>query len=473
MNIEDGENPLNLFMNPRTVAIIGASNNPASAGHIIIKNLINGYQGLIYPVNPKYDNVAGLKCYSKVSDIDDEIDVAILAVPSVIVPDVLKDCGEKGVKNVIIIASGFREIGSLGEEIDRRTIETARRYGIRILGPNTTGIINMSNGFTSTFVKLPAHIKYGNVSLVVQTGIFAATLFRWILTSENFGISKVIGLGNKIDIDDVDSLQYLSKDPDTKVILIYMEGIKRGREFYEEARKISKYKPIVLVKSARTPYGVKASESHTGSLAVSDKIFDAMCKQAGIIRASNIEEAIDIVKILSFYGWIDGNKIGVASYSGAECVMASDAVYENDLILADIDDKTLEEIADYAPPYWPKNHPIDLGPIMETDDPLKTLMETLRKFLMDKRPDIYLFILPVIHRSEGTMIETGGIESNVLYDNLLTIKNEFRNKKIIVVLDGSLRGYIEGKKLLEGIRIPVYPTVERAVKAISKSIKKR
>ena len=153
--------------------------------------------------------------------------------------------------------------------------------------------------------------------------------------------------------------------------------------------------------------------------------------------------------------------------------MASDAIYENDLILADIDDKTLEEIADYAPPYWPKNHPIDLGPIMETDDPLKTLMETLRKFLMDKRPDIYLFILPVIHRSEGTMIETGGIESNVLYNNLLTIKNEFRNKKIIVVLDGSLRGYIEGKKLLEGIRIPVYPTVERAVKAISKSIKKR
>ena len=217
---------------------------------------------------------------------------------------------------------------------------------------------------------------------------------------------------------------------------------------------------------------MKASESHTGSLAVSDIVFDAICRQAGIIRASDIEEAIDIVKMLSFHGWIEGDRVCVASYSGAGCVMASDAIYENSLFLADLDDKTFREIERYAPRYWPRRHPIDLGPIMESENPLESLVKTLEALLKDKEPDVYLFILPVIHEAEGTMIETGGIESKVLYENLAMIKDKFRNKKMIVVLDGSLRGYMEGKKLLEEIRILVYPTVERAVKALSVSIRR-
>ena len=462
----------NRFMNPHSVAVIGASKNPGAAGYMIMKNLTDKYKGKIYPVNPKYNEVLDLKCYRDIREIDESVDVAILAVPNKKVIDVLNGCGEKGIKNVIIIASGFEEIGEEGKKINDMMIAIAKKYGIRIMGPNTTGVINTANGFTSTFVKMPDNIKKGNVSLIVQTGIFAATLLRWIFTSESFGISKVIGLGNKIDVDDAESLEYLLEDDDTQVVLIYMEGIKGGRRFFEAAKKFTAKKPIVLVKSARTPYGEKASQSHTASLAVSDKIFDSVCRQANIIRAKNVEEALDIVKFLSFYGWIEGRKIGIASYSGAECVMSSDAVYENALELAKLEDKTFKKIMKYAPPYWPRSHPIDLGPIMETDEPMQAFLNTLDALLDDANPNIYLFVLPVMHKEEGNMIETGGIEARMLYENMIRIKKRHLNKKIIIVLDGSLMGYMEGKRLLESIGIPVYKTVERALYVISKVVRK-
>ena len=458
------------FMNPESAAVIGASNNPGSAGYMIIKNLIGKYKGKIYPVNPKYDEVLGLKCYHDIREINDKIEVAILAVPNTKILNVIEGCGKKKVKNIIIISSGFEEIGEEGKKINENMMSIAKEYDIRIMGPNTTGVINMENGFTSTFVKIPDNIKKGNVSLIVQTGIFAATLLRWIFTSENFGISKVIGLGNKIDIDDAEALEYLLEDEKTEVILIYMEGVKEGRKLFETAKKFTGKKPIVLIKSARTPYGEKASQSHTGSLAVSDRIFDAVCRQTNMIRAKNVDEALDIVKFLSFYGLVNGKNIGVASYSGAECVMSSDAIYENNLNLAELEYKTFKKILEYAPPYWPRSHPIDLGPIMETDDPLQAFLNTIKALLDDKNPDIYLFILPVIHESEGNMMETGGIETEILYEDMMKMKKRYPDKKIVVVLDGSLMGYMNGKRLLENIGIPVYKSVERAVYVISKAL---
>ena len=458
------------FMNPKNVAVIGASNNPSSAGYIIIKNLIKKYNGKIYPVNPKYNEVLGLKCYRDIRDVNDRVEVAILAVPNTKILNVLEGCGKKKIKNIIIISSGFGEIGEEGKKINENMLDIAKEYGIRIMGPNTTGVINIENGFTSTFVKIPSNIKEGNVSLIVQTGIFAATLLRWIFTSENFGISKVIGLGNKIDVDDAEALEYLLEDEKTEVALIYMEGVKEGRKFFEAAKKFTEKKPIVLIKSARTPYGEKASQSHTGSLAVSDRIFDAVCRQTNIIRVKNVDEALDIVKFLSFYGLINGKNIGVASYSGAECVMSSDAIYENNLNLAELEHNTFKKILEYAPPYWPRSHPIDLGPIMETGDSIQAFLNTIEALLNDENPDIYLFVLPVIHESEGNMRETGGIETRVLYENMMKLKKRYSDKKIVVVLDGSLMGYIEEKKLLENIGIPVYKSVERAVYVISKAL---
>lgn len=461
-------NPLKTLMKPRSVAIIGASPKPYSVGNIILENLRElGYLGKIYLVNPKYQFIDNIKCYPSITNIPDTVDVAIIAVPSKVVPKVLSECGVKGVPTVIIISSGFSEIGGEGEKLNNEIMNIAMEYGIRILGPNTTGILNLIDKFTSSFVKIPEHSKPGNVSMIVQTGIFTATMMRWIFTGEYFRLNKVIGLGNKIDIDDSLALQYLREDPTTKVIIMYMEGLKEPRKFFVEAKKTCVVKPVVLIKAGRTRLGMKASKSHTGSLAVPDEIFNGMCRQAGIIRVEDFKEAFDVVKMLSFYdGFFKGFRLGVASYSGAECVMAADSIEKYGFDLAELSIDTYERISSVAPPYWPKNHPIDLGPILETEDAAGGLITTVDALLSDSNVDILILILPVISEGEGEMIKLGAIEAKTLHSQIIQFKNRYRDKPILVILDGSKAGFEEAKRLFEHDSIPVYDCINKCVRAL-------
>jgi|Deesub1362B_J571_1020462.scaffolds.fasta_scaffold00005_310 acyl-CoA synthetase (NDP forming) len=459
---------MELAMAPRSVAIIGASSRPHTVGNTIIKNLINlGYKGKIYPVNPKYQVVEGLKCFPSVLDINDNIDVVVIAVQAKTVPHVLVEAGKKNIRYAIIITSGFSEIGGMGEELQRKILEISNQYNIRLIGPNTTGILNLESRFTSTFVILSPELKPGNVSFVAQTGVFSASMLRWIFTGEAFRLNKVIGLGNKVDVDDVDALRYLYNDKSTKVILIYMEGLKRAREFFSQASLISREKPIIIVKSGRSRSGAKASLSHTGSLSIPDDIFEGMCRQAGIIRALDFEEAFDYVKILSFYGRFEGGGIAVASYSGAECVMAADALEECSLELCNLSEETMSKIASYAPPFWPKSHPIDLGPILESDNPAEGLVGTFNALTEDPRVETLIIVLPIMSKEEGGMLEVGAIDGEILRGQMLQLLKRHPKKKIILVLDGSKMGIDEGKQLLEEIGIPTYTTVRRAAKALS------
>ncbi|MCK4483170.1 CoA-binding protein, partial [Candidatus Bathyarchaeota archaeon] len=329
---------------------VGASRNPLKFGHFLLKNLLDlGFKGKVYPVNPNADKVLGLQAYPRVDLIDDDVELAVIIVPASKVPQIMEDCSKKHVRGVVICSSGFREAGKVGGRLEERIVATARKAGIRVIGPNTTGIVNTSNNFTTSFVPLPK-LKRGSVAFVAQTGLFAAAAFWWIVSKQPFGISKIVGLGNKCDVDDAEVLDYLAQDEDTKVIAIYLEGVKDGRKLFEVFKRVAKKKPIIVLKSGRSPAGIKASFSHTGSLAVNDEVFDAACKQAGVIRVDgDLEKLLDITKAFALQPLPKGNKVGVITVTGAGGVMTSDECAKQGLKLADLSDQTLAEIRSNMP----------------------------------------------------------------------------------------------------------------------------
>jgi len=238
--------PLDRLFYPEAVAIIGASRNPHKFGHIQVANLLRtGFRGRIYPVNPRADEILGLRCYPSILDVPGHVDVAVISIPAPRVPGAVKECVERGVPYVVVIASGFREAGPEGARLEREMLEAVEGTGTRIVGPNTTGILNPESGFTTTFMPVYGPLKPGPVSFVVQTGLFAGTMLLHVLTAERFGFCKVAGLGNKCDLDETEVLEYLAQDPGTRVIAMYIEGVRDGRRFMEVAREVAREKPVL------------------------------------------------------------------------------------------------------------------------------------------------------------------------------------------------------------------------------------
>ena len=230
MNVDS----LDVFFNPKNVAVVGASNNPLKFGYQIVKNLLDlKFEGKIYPVNPKYDNIQGLKAYKSILEIpEDTIDIVTIIVPNIAVPSIMVDCAKKSVKGVVITSSGFKETGFEGRKLEEEIVKIAKEAGIRVVGPNTTGTLNMSNGFTTTFTVVPER-KKGPLSFIAQTGLFAGVTLNWFLTSQKYGLAKVFGLGNMCDVNEAEALEYLAQDPETKIIALYLEGLGGGRKFFD------------------------------------------------------------------------------------------------------------------------------------------------------------------------------------------------------------------------------------------------
>ena len=310
------EHPLHRLFYPDSVAVIGASRNPHKFGHIQVSNLIKmGFGGRIYPVNPKADEILGLRCYPSILEVPGSVDVAVVSLPAPKVPAVVGECAEKGVKFVVIISSGFGEAGLEGARLQEAVLKAVEGTGTRIVGPNTTGILNPEVGFTTTFVPIYCPVREGPVSFVVQTGLFAGVTLLHILTAENFGVRLVAGIGNKCDVDETDVLDYLAQDGGTKVIAMYIEGVKDGRRFMEVAREVAVEKPILVLKPGRTEVGRRTALSHTGSLTGRDEVFEAACRQCGLIRAYSLEELLDLAKAFATQPIPRGRRVGIASYS--------------------------------------------------------------------------------------------------------------------------------------------------------------
>lgn len=286
----------------KSVAIVGATPNEGKAGNIILKNFIEDFKGKIFPINPKYNEIYGLKCYPSISNILDPLDLVVVAIPAKGVPEVIREAGEKKVKMAIIISAGFSETGEEGRKLEEEIKEYSKKYGIRIIGPNGMGVYDPYNGIDTFFVdrnrlKRP---KKGKISVLSQSGAISLAIMEW-LSSRDIGVSKIISYGNRIDLDEVDFLNYFKNDENTKAVFIYLEGLKegRGKEFLKAAKELNK--PVVVLKSGKTKRGILAVSSHTSSMAGDYEVYYHAFKQYGIIEAKNMEEFMIYLQAISYY----------------------------------------------------------------------------------------------------------------------------------------------------------------------------
>jgi 4-hydroxybutyryl-CoA synthetase (ADP-forming) len=438
-----------IFFSPKSIAIIGASEKPG-VGKTIFYNIAKHFKGKIYPVTPSNPTVGGLTAYKNVLDIPDSVDLAVVAAPSKFTPAVMEEVGKKGIKGAIIVSAGFKEVDEAGAKLEREVGEIAKKYGIRVIGPNCLGIMSFSkdNIMNSTFLKVTP--KYGNIALVSQSGaICAATVED--AEAQDIGFSKVISMGNKVDMDESDVLELLAEDEDTRVIVMYLEDIRNGRRFMEIAKEITteKKKPIIVLKAGRTAEGAKAAASHTGALGGSDANYEAAFAQCGVIRVDTMGELFDLATAFSKQPIPEGDVV-IVSNAGGPAIISTDACSKYGLKMADVS-STKDEIAKVIPPYGSPRNPVDI--VGDAD------------YLRFEK----VLLLVLAHPNVGSVVTMCTPSATLNYDDLARVlvkmSQQFPNKTILASLMGLAEG-IENRKIMSEGGIPYYLYAEPAIKTL-------
>jgi acyl-CoA synthetase (NDP forming) len=359
------------LFNPRAIAFPGASKDPGKWGYIILNNLIKGgYRGKVYPVNPKEAEILGLKGYSKIEHIPETPDLAVIVVPPRSVVSVVKDCVKKGIKAGIVITAGFAEIGGEGKDLQKEMVEAARAGGMILLGPNCNGIMNPAD---HVHVQFPSfYPQPGPIAVIAQSGNVVDSVARQIML-RGHGLSKAISAGNQADLTIEDYLEYLGEDPQTGVILGYVEGIEKGQKFLHIAGKVSRRKPIIILKAGSSEAGAQAAMSHTASIAGSDVVFDAVCRQTGIIRVSNLNELLNIGMAFLRQPLPRGRRVGIVTGGGGWGVLAADVCARLRLEVVCLPEKTIKELDAFMPPWWNRGNPVDLVANVQGDNVFKAV----------------------------------------------------------------------------------------------------
>ncbi|RLE60548.1 MAG: CoA-binding protein [Thermoprotei archaeon] len=464
---------LNYFFNPRTIAVIGASRESDKPGHVIFSILLdNKKKGLlkanVYPVNPKAKEILGVKAYPSVKEIEDDVELAIIVVPARIVPKVIKECGEKGVKASIIISAGFSEVGN--KELEEEVLKTAKAFNIRIIGPNCIGILSPWSGVDTIFLPVYKRLndgkllistprpKPGHIALLSQSGAFGTAAIDYMV-GEGIGLSIFVSYGNKADVDEADLLEYLIEHERTRVILMYLESIERGRKFIEVARKTSVIKPIIALKAGRTTGGSRAAASHTAALAGLDEVYDAAFRRAGIIRTYDIEELFDVAKALVMLPPTSGGRIGIITDGGGAGVMATDMAELLGLEVPELRGSTREELErlksnGIIPPFSSVANPIDLTGSATSE----MYIETLDVLLRSNEVDIILVL--ALH-------QVPGIRDPIDLARKIGKKVKEYNfaKPVLAVDTGYSEAAVLERETFDREGIPSYPIPERAVRA--------
>jgi len=384
------------FFEPDTVALIGASSKPSHPGHQLFLNMRTCFGDRFYPVNPTTAEIDGTACHPSILDVPAEIDVAVVFIPASAVPEALAQCAERGIDRVIIESAGFAEAGSEGRAIHERCLEIARRSGMRLWGPNCMGLINVQQTKVLSFLLnflWKDRFRKGRVSLVVQSGMLSAGFLASILSRTPFGLSKIASIGNKMDVDESDVLEYLIGDPETGVIALYLESISNGRRFYETCRSTDK--PIVVLKSGRTEKGARAALSHTASLAQDDRVVEGALRQAGVMRVNDMNDLLTVARCLGVSG-VEvkaGGRIAVMTFSGGAGVVASDSIADSGIELATLEDSSIGRLREVYPEWMEPANPLDLYPAIERYGVQKVFPHCLETLLLDPGVDaIYLHI---------------------------------------------------------------------------------
>ena len=438
-----------IFFSPKSIAIIGASEKPG-VGKTIFYNIVKHFKGKIYPVTPSNPTVGGLTAYKNVLDIPDSIDLAVVAAPSKFTPSVMEEVGKKRIKGAIIVSAGFKEVDEAGAKLEREVGEIAKKYGIKVIGPNCLGIMSFSkdNIMNSTFLKITP--RYGNIALVSQSGaICAATVED--AEAQNIGFSKVISMGNKVDMDESDVLELLAEDEDTRVIVMYLEDIRNARRFMEIAKKITaeRKKPVIVLKAGRTAEGAKAAASHTGALGGSDANYEAAFTQSGVIRVDTMGELFDLATAFSKQPLPDGN-IVIVSNAGGPAIISTDACSRYGLEMADIS-SIRDEIARVIPAYGSPRNPVDI--VGDAD------------YLRFEK----VLLLTLAHPNVGSIVTMCTPSATLNYDDLARIlvkmSQQFPNKTILASLMGLAEG-MENRRIMSEGGIPYYLYSEPAIRTL-------
>ncbi|MGC8658382.1 MAG: acetate--CoA ligase family protein [Desulfomonilaceae bacterium] len=377
--MNDFENhPLYKIMHPKNIAFWGASSNPMSMGSIQLSSLLMlGFEGQIFPIHPRDKEIKGLKAYSRIADVPEKVDLAILVIPTAIVADVLEDCGKAGIDRAIIVSAGFSEKeGDDGKDLQAEIVAIAQKYGIYFIGPNCIGVVNSHLKLNTTFN--PYEASAGFIGMASQSGSFITQMFGH-LSKFGLGFSQAFSLGNEAMIDLCDCMEYLALCPKTQVIGLYIEGIRRGRLFLEVARRVSRIKPIVAYYVGGSKAGGRAGKSHTGALAGPDRLYNGVFNQSGIIRAESIEQLFDFCYVLGTQPLPKGNRLGILTHSGGPGAAAADRSERAGLELAELGPATLESLRPLLPHTASVKNPVDLTFARNLNDYMSTLPKILLK----------------------------------------------------------------------------------------------
>ncbi len=442
---------LDNFFIPESIAVVGASRDLRKIGNAALKNiLISDYDCKIYPINPNEKEILGMKCYKNLNSVPGEIDLVLISVPAAIVPQILHDCVKKNVKNVIIISSGFSEVGN--NKLENECKKIIKKSKMRVLGPNVMGYKNASIGLDASFAY--GNPRKGNVALISQSGALGIGMI-YLANNEYMGVSKIIGVGNKIDIDDDDLIDYFAQDPETRVIGLYIEAVKDGRAFMNSIKACDK--PVLVVKAGKSKAGARATASHTGSMAGSDKIYSAAIKQAGGIRCRDIIELFDMAKALAGQPPAQGNRIGIVTNGGGLGVILSDACEANGLVIPKLSSKTYKKIDKILPDLVNPNNPVDLS----ADAGFFRYESATSAMLED--PNIDGVIVASVHGGYARPEEFTGAILQMIRERKL---HEEYKKPILATWVGG-REYEDLVLDLKAAGVPVYPSSWRTARTMA------
>ena len=443
-----GVHKLDSFFNPRRIAITGVSINPNSVSGKVVTNLVgSGFKGVVYPINPNSEAVFGIPCYQNLKSIPKTPDLVVICNSSKEVPDVVEEAGKIGVRNIIIMSAGFKEIGEEGLMLEERIKASLKKYdGLRILGPNCLGIIVPSLNLNVSFASgIP---KSGNIAFISQSGALCTSVLDWAI-EKKIGFSYFISIGNTLDVDYSDLIDFIGEDDKTKSIVLYIESVSQVRKFMTAARSFARTKPIVVYKAGRFPESAKVAASHTGAMAAEDAIYDAAFKRVGVTRVFDIGDIFDVVELISRNKIPKGPRLGIVTNAGGPGVMATDALIAEDGVLAELCEDTFNKLNESLPAYWSKSNPVDvLG-----DANSKRIAKAAQILFDDKSIDAVLVILTPQAMTNPTAVAS---ELNKISEGY---------KKPL------LAAFLGGEKMREGIRmlndkgIPVYSTPEQAIRA--------
>ena len=463
MGIRYDVNRLKPFFEPESVAVVGASRTPGKGGHNIIENLLRlGYRGKIYPVNPRAKEILGLAAYSSLKDIPEPPELAIIVLPPSLVLKSIEECDTIGIKAVIIESAGFSEMDESGARAEAQIARLAGQAGIRVMGPNSVGTLNPYTNFDASLGRLnriflpKGSIGRGSVGFIGQTGLFTGVYLP--LINSEIGISKIACLGNKCDVDESDMLEYFGEDPQTRVIAMYLESIKDGQRFLELSRRIVREKPIIVLKSAITEGGARASATHTGSISGKDRVYEAAFRQTGIIRVGNFEQLWDVAKAFVQAPLPPGNRVAIVNLAGSGCVTAVDACVRYGLRIAELSADTRAKIKTVYPDWWRVRSPVDVWTAIEASGFEKTYTTVTRAALEDDGVDAVIMIMGANDWIPGRSVP--GLFTD--------IRKEYPSKPIMVVsMLGDRKVYLRMRQGFQDTGIPCYSVDEDAIVSLA------